>query len=646
MQFRLSYSLLVLSFLFIDTSFSQSLEQLKQMSIFELMQVRVTTVSKIEESVEDAPGIVSVMTHDEITRFGGTTLRDVLERIPGLIAMCTDFTNRTTIAIRGDQIKQNSSHVLFLINGRPIRETHEGGVSSDLLETFPVQVIDRIEVIKGPGSVLYGSDAFSGVINIITQVPKRNYYHAAGSSEINGGYGVYSDFGIKHEDLTIIAAVRNLKKTEWNTDFRYPLTESPAGLSDTTYKLNIPDRGYSGFIDMRYKGFKLMSSHHNWLTEYMTAGNVNDVELEKTFVNGGYEKGLTDRWRMELNTTYTLSKLFGRQLGRRYSYTILTELTNYVKISDHSKLVAGGLFNHIKGKGLRLIQKPTTILSQGEWNNYSLYAQYDWDTKNKIKFIGGIQGNKVKNKKIAFVPRVGAIFKLTRGLVLKTLYSEAYRAPSITELYTNFEGGLQGNRYLDPEKIATFDIGLTYYGQKIQGGLSLFRSRQTNIIYVMPPTWQYQNLGVVTFMGVEFEGKYYLNQDIYLMTSLLYQRNKNDETENLSPAPDFGSKAGLSYAGNNGIILSLFYIYQGDPDDKYLFPLNPYQGAYHLVHAAMSFKLNQVFHLKIPPELTLSCQIDNLLNKPHFGFPLAPYTREAIPQIPGRRIYTGLSIEF
>jgi outer membrane cobalamin receptor len=73
------------------------------------------------------------------------------------------------IAVRGDQTRANAGHILILINGRPVREILEGGVSSDILESFPINILERIEVVKGPGSVLYGSDAFSGVINLITK---------------------------------------------------------------------------------------------------------------------------------------------------------------------------------------------------------------------------------------------------------------------------------------------------------------------------------------------------------------------------------------------------------------------------------------------------------------------------------------------
>src|SRR5262249_36639457 len=131
--------------------------------------IKVTTVSKFSENLADAPGVISIITKDELKRFGAMSLREVLERVPSLVRSSSYFTDRSLVAARGDQTKIDGGHILILINGRPSREVLEGGLITDLLESFPVGILERIEVIKGPGSVLYGSNAFSAVINLITQ---------------------------------------------------------------------------------------------------------------------------------------------------------------------------------------------------------------------------------------------------------------------------------------------------------------------------------------------------------------------------------------------------------------------------------------------------------------------------------------------
>ena len=119
-----------------------------------LLNSNVTTASKFSEKLSDAPGMIFVVTQDELRRFGGLTLLEILDRVPGLALSTASFTDRSMIAARGDQTKINGGHILFLINGRPTREVLEGGLIGDLLESFPVGILERIEVIEGPGSAL------------------------------------------------------------------------------------------------------------------------------------------------------------------------------------------------------------------------------------------------------------------------------------------------------------------------------------------------------------------------------------------------------------------------------------------------------------------------------------------------------------
>jgi outer membrane receptor for ferrienterochelin and colicin len=200
--------------------------ELRSLDLESLLNVKVVTASKFAESQSDAPGIMSVVSQDELRRFGGTTLREVLERVPGLASSTAYFTDRSMVAARGDQTKINGGHVLFLINGRPTREVLEGGLVSDLLESFPINVLERIEVIKGPGSVLYGSNAFSAVVNLITLEDRANGFSFGGTDE----YGVKAVegrmhtndlhatllalLGLDHEKLTYSYAGRDFRLTD------------------------------------------------------------------------------------------------------------------------------------------------------------------------------------------------------------------------------------------------------------------------------------------------------------------------------------------------------------------------------------------------------------------------------------------------
>lgn len=154
---------------------ADSTSALRELSLAELFNMEVTTTSKQAEKLSDAPGVVSVITSDEMKRFGARTLKDVLLRVPSLAAVTMYMTDRSSVAVRGDQLNAAACHTLLLINGRPVREAEEGGIKSEMYESFPVNVIDHLEVIRGPGSVLYGSNAFSAIINIITKNYQYNH---------------------------------------------------------------------------------------------------------------------------------------------------------------------------------------------------------------------------------------------------------------------------------------------------------------------------------------------------------------------------------------------------------------------------------------------------------------------------------------
>ena len=139
------------------------------LSLDSLLQVKVTTASRQSEAINEAPSIISVITREDIERYGSVSLRDIVGRLPG-INLLSDFDYQSdNLSLRGDDVYLNN-HMLLLIDGNPYRSVPD---SSDplrrLLNSFPVDMVERVELIRGPGSVLYGAGAFTGVINVITR---------------------------------------------------------------------------------------------------------------------------------------------------------------------------------------------------------------------------------------------------------------------------------------------------------------------------------------------------------------------------------------------------------------------------------------------------------------------------------------------
>jgi hypothetical protein len=193
------------------------------------------------------------------------------------------------------------------------------------------------------------------------------------------------------------------------------------------------------------------------------------------------------------------------------------------------------------------------------------------------------------------VPRIGVIWNPTSHVGVKALYSGAFRAPSINETGLNHPV-LTGTPGLNPEKVRTMDLSVSYQANRFQGALTFFRSWQTDSIVIvsLPVKAQYLNLGEATFQGFELEGKYYLRKNYFVTGSVSYQANLDgDGNRSITPIPKLGAKGGLSYRAENGLTLGIFDNYQGSFHGLSDTTVNPRAAAYHLVSSHIRYDLSR-----------------------------------------------------
>lgn len=152
-------------------AWAQDAEDFFSLSLEELGKIEISTATGNRVSLDRAPATASVVTAAQIEAMGARSLNDVLRTIPGVHLSLSDINRLDTIiSIRGIHTGFNP-HVLLLINGTPVQSNALGG--RPLLFRLPVTSIARVEVIRGPGSAIYGADAFSGVVNVITHDPSQ-----------------------------------------------------------------------------------------------------------------------------------------------------------------------------------------------------------------------------------------------------------------------------------------------------------------------------------------------------------------------------------------------------------------------------------------------------------------------------------------
>lgn len=624
-----------------------SVPDLTSMDIEGLLNVDVTTASRFTDKLLNAPSIMSVVTSDELRRFGGMTLNEVLQRVTGLTGSSQYFTDRSLIAARGDQTKTAGGHILFLINGRPTREVMEGGIISDLLESFPIDILERIEVIRGPGSVLYGSDAFSAVVNLITRKADTNLINAVALGGPGGAVASSLQALYKLGDLSVVAAGQFREAPDWPVTYVVPPAERDlpfAPHEPVSQDISLVDKGVGSYVGLNYKELSLMSAFTEWQSTAFVQGTVGETRLTRDFGNLGWNHKATQIWDMDFNLTFTRTTFseVPYPSANRDSSEFIAEWTNLVTLTNRDRLTAGALFNRIEGTELYTGVVPATISAQGSRPGGAFYAQIDHQFRDDLKVIGGFQTNKIGNIPLDTVPRGGVVYTPTAWASIKALYGQAFRAPSLDESLLN-RPGVVGNPNLLPEKVGTFDLGVSFQGNRFQGGVDYFHSKQSDSIVTVAGTpARYVNLGEVTFDGVELEIKYYLQKDFYFQGSMLYQTNADGNGKNnVTPIPNLGFKAGVSYEGKRGLTVGLFEVSDG-AIPGYNGSVNTMQGSHNVLNGHLCYDVSKYLGFAAKNRVAIVAHANNLTNHqvwlPGWGFSSV----DTIPVEQGRVIYAGL----
>ncbi len=668
MRKRLFNSLLAAFFLFIpsivqggdapsvpqDSVSIGDTEELVELSLDDLMNITVTTTSKTEEKLSEAAGVISVLTRDDIERFGARTLLDLLMRMPSINLSTTYVGDRSCVSIRGDQISAAANHILLLINGRPVREALEGGIKGEVYETFPVSLIERIELIRGPGSVLYGSTAFSGVINVITKKPTDNKIDLS----VNGGTpGAFTGmFNLRHQfkDLGLVIGGQYKYLRPW--DFRFQA-------QDTVFRdMSAPDNGGGAYGELSFKGLRYMTSYNQWQNYFVMqkyippppAGPVagrhtyGDVSWNKWFNDLGYTHNFSDLLDMSFNVTYTHSwlKVDSFPAPNRNSYDLTWEWTNFFHPLKNLNITVGVLGNMIKGKEESGLPLSTTC----DTTQFAVsgYIQGDYAIIPQVKVIAGVQGNKAQGVDLDINPRLGLIWSPDQIVNIKALYSTAFRAPSMMELYLAHPT-LKGTPTLKPEKIRTIDLGANIQTDRISFGINNFYSEISNNIYPkqnpVPPHIYKNQSSPTTFIGFELEAKMFITKELMLTGSGLYQKNTTgDSAGNMMPLPEASAKGGISYS-KNGFTASLFNIYEGKLHKRYDASYNKTRKAFDILNLNLKYELDKAFKWKA---LRLAVHVDayNLLDEEIWLPATGQSIKFTVPQVEGRSIHFGIDFGF
>ncbi len=638
-----------------NASMASSTDDLMEMSLEDLMNVTVTTTSKTEEKLSDAPGVISVVTRDEMERFGARSLRDVLMRMPSVNLSAFYMTDRSAVTIRGIQYS-SPNHILLLINGRPVREALEAGIKGETLESFPVAAIEKIELIRGPGSVIYGSNAFSGVINVITKGAEENKTQVSVHGGMPGSVKTSNSVAYKIGDLGIVAGGQYNYTENWELTFQ--------SQDDLFTDFSIPDNGYGSYLELSFKNITYMTSYNHWQNHYamqkymppppapVFAGvhAYGEGSWEKWFNDLGYKQAINKMWDMEFNLTYTQSWLTVDSFPapHRNSYDLTGEWTNYIHPTKSLNFLIGFSGNKVEGtEESGFPTNLTTTIDDAQYR-YSGFIQADYKIISQLKLLAGIQANKADGIELDINPRLGLIWAPADIVNVKALYSNAFRAPSMFELYLDHPT-LQGTDDLDPEKIKTIDLGVNIQTDRISFGINNFYSRVEQVIWQKQnaaPPHEFANQEVATtFFGGELEFKYFITKELMLLGSGMYQKNNTKGLEgNAMPVPETTGKVGISYA-SKGLTASAFNIFEGKLHERYNASYNKTREAFNLLNVNAKYEISRLLKLN-GPVITLDLEAYNLLDEEVWLPAGGQATNYTLPEVQGASYYGGLTVKF
>ncbi len=528
-----------------------------------------------------------------------------------------------------------------MIDGRPIRESTFSGVDLAVLQSFPIDIIKRIEVVRGPGSVLYGTGAYSGVINIIT----KDFGPAGQKIRVSGGgYGeaqVNATGGVKEFG----ASVRGFhtRGFEYNA-----YDETPAALGGPTLTSDrFRSREYGGLFKSQIGGVSVRGFIGDVKQDMLGSLSWNpkgDINSTRKFLDLGYSHQPVSILTSSYNLTYNKNDTdFVLDVGIPEiinTEDLLFETTQTLRPFEALEFIIGGTAQNNRGK--------TPVLPEQREFWYSLYLQ------SKLRLgtttlLAGVQGNKVPDIEFNIVPRIGVIQKLSERWTLKLLNATAFRAPTIAERYIQAVPQLQGNPNLIHETVNTTDLQANYVHEGYRAALTYFHSDYKNLIQNSPNASNinsYGNTGRRLVDGIEFENKWIPSNKVLVSFALSYIYSRQSDLKDDTRFPRMSGKLGGSYTFDAGITLGLFDVWTGEPlrsiGDGRNTPVNDT----HSVTLQSDFALDQLFGTNILQGASAQIFVDNLLNETIQHQDLSRHQVNAYPLTGGRNVIGQISYKF
>ena len=521
----------------------------------------LVTASRTQELLKTEPQSAEVITAKDIQRMGADDVLSALALADNLNLSKARMTGNS-VQLRG----MSTNHTLILVDGKRIAgEDAANTTNAYALQRLNVSDIDRIEIVRGPSSSLYGSDAMGGVINVITRVPKK----AGGTFGVSTGtlgtseYGNF-DFGKHGRWSTSIDArlerrrpinsfvhsvsdrgaitdgynrsmygmrklihlasqydFENTNKNKLRFDIDYGKENFRSDYADTQSNIARPGNPPNWRLTNKNKREWFNNESRGLSVEYSGKTKKNDYKF-RTYYNDleKYSHLVNDR---VLPPAPIYDSLYPKEDMDRAKYsTWVVEGQDTMYIGDSHNLTYGGEFRRVKYAGTRLGGSPAgmnKVMKSYKVDSYATYVQDQWQVNDKLYIIPSLRFEHNGQFGSEVTPKVGLTYNFNNFWRFKANYGLGYKAPTITELYMRMHRAMgprtvniYGNPELDPEKSKSFDFSVEADKGAWFGKVTYFNNKVTNLITTErftgptgPSDYRYVNVDDAQINGIEAE---------------------------------------------------------------------------------------------------------------------------------------------
>lgn len=553
-------------------------DELTELSLEQLMDVSIVSASRFTQKASEVASAVTVITRAEIQQYGWRNIAEALRSVPGFFIH--NGRDYDYIGARGFARPQDyNSRVLLLIDGYRTNDSLYDMAYVGTEQLIDIDLVERIEVVRGPGSSVYGGNALFGVINVITRTAEQidGVEVGAGLASYNSRAGRVTYGGRSKNGVELVASVSGMKSDGPNLYF--PEFDAPETNFGRTSKTD-SDSNSRFFTRLSYAGLSLTAagSQREKGVGSGAYGSVfgdpsNKVTDSQAYVDLAYTRSLS-----------TENEVSGRLYWGNYNFNwpanygdppVLnqdkgdaswwgSELKWVSSWSPRNKLVSGVEYqSNYQQKQWNYDSDPYQPYLNDLRSNqrFGFFLQNDFQWTESLNISLGARYDKISDFSGELSPRLGMVYRSSEQTLWKLQYGTAFRAPNAYERFYDFPGSQTGNPSgLQPEKIATYGAGVEHYlAKQTRLAVTAYYYKMSNLIEQVatnvpanPPEsdaegeeaveadvslLQYVNVGTVTARGLELEAEHQFDNSARVRLSLDLLQTKNAAGKQLTNSP-------------------------------------------------------------------------------------------------------------